>query len=151
MYGWLKDRKTSRQTEHTHVTPLTLCTMFSGWVMSHCFFLSFLQWATGQSDWPHSATITSPARLWSHTSHFTISLLQAIINLYNQHLLTSLSAEIYNDRHILQAATSSYEQELWCLLWLRCVLIGLNPGCNVESCVLCAQCTHGHHPNSALN
>lgn len=38
--------------------PLTLCAVFSGWVMSHCSPLSLMQRAMGRSLWPHSATST---------------------------------------------------------------------------------------------
>lgn len=104
-------RQQSDRQKHSHVTPLTLCAVFSGWVMSHCSPLSLMQRAVGRSLWPHSATFTSPIRMWSHTSHFAFSLLQAIINLLNQSPLNFSSPEIRNGRQIRWAATSSYENQ----------------------------------------
>lgn len=122
-------RRQSDRQKHSHVTPLTLCAVFSGWVMSHCSPLSLMQRAVGRSLWPHSATFTSPIRMWSHTSHFAFSLLQAIINLLNQSLLNFSSPEIRNGRQIRWAATSSYENETslchgprMCVEWVKCRL-----------------------------
>lgn len=106
--------------KHSHVPPLTLHAVFSGWVMSHCSLLSLLQQAIGWSGWPHSATFTSPIWIWSHTFHFTFSLLQAVINLFNQSRFKLSSPEIHNGRQTPWAATSSYVNELWC--FYRCCL-----------------------------
>lgn len=113
--------------KHSHAPPLTLRAVFSGWVMSHCSLLSLLQQAIGWSGWPHSATFTSPIWIWSHTFHFTFSLLQAVINLFNQSRFKLSSPEIHNGRQTQWAATSSYVNELWwfyrrCLRWVKCRL-----------------------------
>lgn len=126
-----RDQQSDGQ-KRSHVPPLTLCAMFSGWVMSHCSLLSLMQRAMGRSDWPHSATFTSPVRIWSHTSHFTFSLLQPVINLLNQSLFNFSSPEIHNGRQIHWAATSSYENEMWCFYRLGCACIRLNTGWNAQ-------------------
>lgn len=84
-----RERPTVGQTEIYSCAPLTFCAVFSGWVMSHCSPLSLMQRATGRSRCPHSATFTSPVRIWSHTSHFTFSLRLPVINLLNQWLFNS--------------------------------------------------------------
>lgn len=96
---------TDRQ-KRCHVPPLTLCAVFSGWVMSHCSLLSLMQKAMGWSDWPHSATFISAVWIWSHTSHFLFSLLPAVINLLNQLLFKFPSPEIHNGRQICWAVLS---------------------------------------------
>lgn len=102
-----RDQQSDRQTR-SHVHPLTRRAMFTGWVMSHCSLLSLSQQAIGWSDWPHSATFTSPIWIWSHTFHFTFSLLPAVINLLNQLLFKLSSPEIHNGRQTQWAATWSY-------------------------------------------
>lgn len=103
-----RERPTVGQTEIYSCAPLTFCAAFSGWVMSHCSPMSLMQRATGRSRCPHSATFTSPVRIWSHTSHFTFSLRLPVINLLNQWLFNFPPSEIGNGGQSHWAAASSH-------------------------------------------